>query len=454
MTLAIASKIRAFFSTGHKRTQVAKKNITVAFITRGISLAASFVIVPLTLRYVGKVEYGIWMIISSIIQWFGFFDIGLSNGLRNKLAEAVALNDHKKARIYISSAFALIALISAGMFITFSAINALLNWNIILNTNIISNKDLALIMMMVVFFFCIEFILRILSSILEAFQRYSLNNIIGVTAQLFGLLAIFILIKTTKGSLFALCAIYSSKTAIVLLIAAIVLFSTSLKEYRPQFSNIKLKESFPLLSLGVKFFIAQILYLVITKSYVILIAQFYGPAEVTVFNLADRYMSITVMIYMMILTPFLSAFTEAYTKKEFPWIKNTISRINKIWLYFSIVTVLLVVFYKVFFHLWVGSRIEIPFWLIVALGVSNVVNMWSTTFSLFMNGIGKIKLQLYILGGQAIVFIPLSYLFYHLNFGLVSIVFAQIFLYLASAIMMTIQYKKLIGETAVGVWAR
>ena len=77
MTEVFAVKfIRNFFTKGHERTLRAKKNIVISFICKGLSILISFLVVPLTLGYVGKVEYGIWLTISAIIQWFGFFDIG------------------------------------------------------------------------------------------------------------------------------------------------------------------------------------------------------------------------------------------------------------------------------------------------------------------------------------------------------------------------------------------
>ncbi|MDE5975352.1 MAG: hypothetical protein K2G69_02250, partial [Muribaculaceae bacterium] len=60
----------------------------MAFLVKGISILTSFLLVPLTLGYLRPVEYGIWMTLSSILVWINYFDIGLGNGLRNKLAEA------------------------------------------------------------------------------------------------------------------------------------------------------------------------------------------------------------------------------------------------------------------------------------------------------------------------------------------------------------------------------
>jgi Membrane protein involved in the export of O-antigen and teichoic acid len=441
-----------FFTQGHERTLRAKKNVIVSFFCKVISIIISFLIVPLTLGYVGKVEYGIWMAISSIIQWFAFFDIGLGNGLRNKLAEALALGEKETAKIYISSVVALISCIATVLFILFFIFAHIVPWNKVLNTSLLPNSELLSVVVVVFFFFCMGFVLNLVSSVLQAMQRNAVNDILGVIAQLLGLFAIFILVKTTKGSLFNLCLVYSGKTAVVMLIAAVVLFNGSLKIYRPSIKYVNLKRAFPLISLGMKFFINQILYMVVNQTAIILVVQFFGPGDVTTYNLAVRYFSITSMGYMMVLTPFLSAFTEAYTKKEFTWIKTTIKRINWIWMITSTVTIIMALAHKLFFKFWVGNAIILPIPLVITLAISSILSDWNGTYGLFLNGIGRIQLQLYWLAIQALLFFPLSFLFYKLGFGLASIVSTQIFFYVFGVMLLTFQYKKIINHTAVGIW--
>ena len=57
---------------GHERSIKAKKNILFAIFIKGISIAISLVLVPLTMHYVNPTQYGIWLTLSSIIGWFGF----------------------------------------------------------------------------------------------------------------------------------------------------------------------------------------------------------------------------------------------------------------------------------------------------------------------------------------------------------------------------------------------
>jgi O-antigen/teichoic acid export membrane protein len=444
----------SFFLKGNPRTLRAKKNIAVSFVSKGVGMLVSFIIVPLTLNYVGKVEYGIWLVISSIVHWFSFFDVGLGNGLRNKLAEALALEDLKKARVYVTSTFAIITAIAGLLFLVFFVAAQFISWNKVLNTDALPNEYLLDTVLIVFFFFCIGFIGKVITNILQAQQRYAVTYVINIITQLSGLAAMFVLVKTTEGSLFKMCMVYAGKTPVVFLVAGIFLFAGSLKYLRPGLSYLKIKESLPMISLGFRFFLNQILFMVYTQSAVILVAQFFGPEEVTVYQLSVKYMTIGTMLYMMVLTPFLTAFTEAYTKKEFGWIRETMNQINKYWLITLAFVILLVIIKPYFFELWVGGQVIPPFLLILFLAFSSTLHTYFNKYSLFLNGVGIIHLQVYVLAVKALLFIPMVFLFYKFGLGLISFVLPDIFLTIFAGFVMFFQYKKIISQTATGIWAR
>ncbi len=444
--------INSFFAKGDARAIRAKRNIIVSFICKGLTILIGFVIVPLTLGYVGETEYGIWLTIASIVSWFSFFDIGLGNGLRNKLAEALAKNDLRTARIYISSTYALITIIASVLFIAFLIIATTISWNSVLNTFEVSNNELFNIVVFVFFFFCLGFIMKILSSILQALQQYAINDVLGVLAQILGLVVIYMLTRTTDSSLFYLCLVYGSKLAFVLLVASIVLFSTSLNFLKPRFKYINFRKALPLMSLGVWFFIGQILFLILNHSSSFLVIQFFGPKDVTIFNIAKKYMTVFTMLYIMVLTPYLSAFTEAYTKNELFWIRKTISKIRIFWVLSSFAIVLSVFIYPWFFKLWVGGKIVVPQFLIIVLAISAIISTLGNTYTLFLNGIGKIRLQIYLQLFQAILFIPMVFLFYSMDLGLSSMVIPNILYGIVSFLVFLKQYNKIISRSANGVW--
>jgi len=72
------------------RTKRAVQNIGISLFIKGGSILISFLLIPLTLDYLNPYEYGIWLTLNSVLSWVYLFDIGLGNGLRNRLAEALA----------------------------------------------------------------------------------------------------------------------------------------------------------------------------------------------------------------------------------------------------------------------------------------------------------------------------------------------------------------------------
>src|SRR5690554_484991 len=115
--------LREKFSKGQGRTVKAKKNILGSILIKGGSIAISLVMVPLTIDYVNPSRYGIWLTLSSIVGWFSFFNIGLTHGLRNKFAESKAKGDDSMAQMYVSTTYAILAIIFSSVWLIFLLIN-------------------------------------------------------------------------------------------------------------------------------------------------------------------------------------------------------------------------------------------------------------------------------------------------------------------------------------------
>ena len=96
------------------------------------------------------------------------FDMGLGHGLRNRLSQSIANSNLILSREYISTAYLIISLISVFIIILFLALNNYLDWNLILNTEILNSSKLSEIAILTVLFFCLQFVLRLITIILTA----------------------------------------------------------------------------------------------------------------------------------------------------------------------------------------------------------------------------------------------------------------------------------------------
>ena len=282
-------KISNFFQ-GHERSVKAKKNILYSFFLKGISIIVGLIFVPLILGYLDAERYGIWLTLSSILAWFSFFDIGLGNGLRNGLTEAIALKDDNLAKTYVSTTYAILGVIFLLVTVLFSIINPFLNWQTILNTTAVEKNELSIIALIVFIFFLFSFFFKLIGTILLADQKPAINNAFSPIGNVMSLLIIFILTKTTVGSLILLSFVLSSVPLLILILATIYFFRSDYKKYKPEFRYIDFTKSKDLLGLGFKFFFVQLASIIFFSTTNFLIAQFSNQETVASYNVAYKYL--------------------------------------------------------------------------------------------------------------------------------------------------------------------
>jgi len=443
--------LKNFINSGHNRTVRAKKNILASFLIKGGSIAVSLISVPLTIKYVNPEQYGIWLTLSSLVSWFAFFDIGFGNGLRNRFAEAKAKGEDELARIYVSTTYAVLSLISIFVLLVFVCINPFLDWTKILNTSSSMAAELSVLALIVFGYFCLDFVLQLIAIILNADQHAAMASSLNFLASLFSLIIIFILTKTTEGNLIYLGLSFVGTQLIILLFSSIWFFSGKYKAYAPSIRFVKFRYARSLMSLGLKFFMIQIAFILIYETTIIIIAQLFQPESVTSYNIAFKYFSVIPMVFGIIMVPFWSAYTEAYVKNDFAWIRSSIRNLIRIWVLFAVAGIIMLIFANTVYRLWVGPEIKVPFVLSATIVSYIIVNAWCTIFSVFQNGVGKIKLQLYTGIAGALVNVPLA-LFLGKQIGIAGVVMSTLILAVINACWSPIQYMKIMNKTATGIW--
>jgi len=407
----------------------------------------------MTLHYLNPTNYGLWLTISSIIAWFGFFDIGLGAGLRNKFAEALAHNDIVKARVYVSTTYAFLSGIIGIVFILFLITQPFLDWYKILNTTPAVTEQLALTVLLTFFFFCLRFVFGLIGTILIADQKPAINSTIEVANNIVSLSLIWILIHTIKGSLLAVSLALSFSTTLIPVVLSIWLYSTSYKHIRPSFQFVDKQYARELLNIGARFFILSAGFIIMFSTSNILITQLFTPADVTPYNIAFKYYNMVSMIFSIILAPFWSAYTEAYTKGDVDWIRRTIIALKKLWYIMLLVMVLLTFGANTFYIFWVGHSVTIPLSVSISMAVYMLMGAWCNIYVNLINGTGKIQLQFYTTIVISVVNIPLTIVFVkYFHLGLAGVALAPSLCLLPLCFLWPIQVKKILSSTAAGIW--
>ena len=446
------NNISDFLKKGDPRSVNAKRNIIALLFLKGLNILTGFLVVPLTINYVSAASYGIWLALSSIILWISYFDFGLPNGFRNKFAEAKAQGDTLLARKYVSTTYCSLSVIFFVILCLLLIINELINWSSLLHVDATLHKELHNVFVILSVFFCIRVVASTLTFMLLADQKPALSAAVLTAGQVLALITIYILTKTTSGSLLYLAwTIAGLPVAIMLLLSVVAYRSEAYRQYAPSWKYVQRELTKDILGIGLRFFAITIIMLLVLQLINVVISRESGPVSVTQYNISFKYFSVVYMVMELIVSPFWSGFTEAYTQKDFTWMRLTFQRLEKaVWLSIPLI-LLMIVAAKFVIWLWVGDSVKVPHSLNIAMGIFVFFQSSHCVYANLVNGTGKATLQLVVFLCTSAVAYPLIVYGIH-AFGLWGCMLMPTMMFLILTVLCRIQIKKIINQSATGIW--
>lgn len=452
--LSLKEKAKGLLSSKNERSAEAKKNIVYSLILKGASILVSLVLVPLTINYVNPTQYGIWLTISSIVGWIAFFDFGLGNGLRNKFTEAKAKGDLKLAREYVSTAYVTLSLIVVILLFASVVVSFAVNWPSLLHVSDSYQHELCWAFFFVSSFFCLGLVANLITTILTADQRPSFAALITFIGQLMSLMVIFLLTKLTSGSLSNLALYYSGIPAAVLVVSSIIIFRFSrYREIAPRISMFRRLLVKDIIGLGAKFFLICLCMLVIFQLINIIISRELGPLAVTQYNIAYKYFSTLFMVILIFINPFWSAFTDAYAKEDYSWMKHTLRKLERFGMLAAIPAVLMIICANYIYVVWVGHSISVPLNLTICMAIYIYSMIWGNIYMYMVNGLGKVFLQTIIYVFFSIIAWPIFTMSCR-YWGIIGVLLIPSVTYLFQAVICKMQLTRLLNRTDRGLWSK
>lgn len=394
----------------NQRTTNIKRQAVYSVLFKMPAVLASFLAIPLVLHYLGTEQYGVWVTLSSVVAWSVFFDFGLGNGMRNKVAAARAEGNDHLARIYISTAYVATAFFSVVMMIGTSPLILFFDWQAVFNTHTLSNYELQAILFISMFFTLLIFTMSTVNSVLNACQKSSYLELNQMLISVVWLAVIYMLSSATHESM-VLLSLFSGTTAVVCTGIVTATFFIRYPSLKPSLNSIDLRKIREIITLGGKFFIIQVAYLVIFTTDSMIITQVMGPEHVTSYSITYKLFSIITLINGIATANLWSAYTDAFAQRDFAWITKSLRTLN--WSMLIVITAVSVLglLANDIVAIWLRREIVLPTSLIFCMGLFVVVSCWSQIYAYFLNGIGKINLQVYASIFAALINIPVSIFF-------------------------------------------
>ena len=374
------------------------KNVFGAFAIRGVALGLSLFMMPAYMRYFEDERVlGVWYTILSVLTWILSFDLGIGNGLRNKLTETIARRDDTATKEYISSAYWMVGkamLIAAAVGLI---LLPLCNWNVLFNISpeLIGRSTMTYAVGSAFIGVLLQFFLRLISSVLYAMQKSALNDFLTLGTSALQLLFLMVAPNgSAEENLRMFSTAYIFFVTVPLLIATVSVFGGPLKDCRPRRGYVKKEKAKGVLSLGGVFFACQIMYMLIANTNEFFITQYTGPEMVVEYQIYNKLFMMGSMVFGLALTPIWSVVSKALAENDMVWLKKLHWKLKVLTWVAIVCEFCIIAVLQFVINIWLGDEaIQVNYLYAVIFAVFGAAMIYQSMASVVANGMGKMKVQ-------------------------------------------------------------
>ena len=440
--------------TSQRRSSLLKKNILGSFLIKGWSAVIVLLLVPATLHCLGEYKNGIWLTISSLLLWIDNMDIGLGNGLRNKTAEYMAHGESERIRSLVSSTFAMLTCIIIPVVFVLLLLIMTVDPYQVFNAMPDKAPHLEQVLMVTIILVCTSFVFKLIGNFYMGLQLPAVSNLLIAFGQTLALIGTYIVLWSGSHSLMLIAIVNTAAPLLVYLLAYPYTFLYKYPQLRPSFRLIDFKEAKAVVNMGVQFFIMQISSVILFTTSNILISNLFSPALVTPYQITYRYFSIMLVAFTVICMPFWNATTDAYQRNDMDWIRNAARKLRLMTVGILICLIVMIMISDTVYAIWIDRTTIIDMKMSIVMAIYVFILIYSMRYSYFINGIGKLRLQLIFTTAAAIVFIPLAYLTTQWTQDIIWFMIVMCLVNIPGLIVNRIQFYKLLNGQATGIWTK
>lgn len=320
-------------SATHSEDATPKRNRRIlqaslsAIVCKGCVLLSNAVSIPITVRYLGPEQFGLWVTISTTFALLILLDLGISNVMTNRLSEAYALADKDLAARYATTGLAVMILIALALAALGACIWPFLPWDSLFRLSNASNHQLISQAAAVAYvLFLISLPAGLAARFLGGYQEIRTANIVSAIGACANLLAVILVVKL-HGNLITLIAASSGASVATNLGCLVWLWIWHKPWLAPKLRHWQPHLVRPLLSSGGEFFLIQLAGLIVFNSDNLVIAHYLGPQQVTPYAVTWRLVGYAAAL-QIIMTPALwPAYAEAWIRHDVAWIRRTLRKV-------------------------------------------------------------------------------------------------------------------------------
>lgn len=372
----------------------------------------NFISTPLLLKYLDTVNFGIYQTILMLLSWASLCDLGLGNGLRNKVSEYNAVKDYVSIKKIIGSTFFLSIFIVVILLILGGFLFFFFDPQSMFNDELANSSDVKFTFGITFVFFSLNFIISLFSSICHGLQKSYIATLVQfVNLALFCLL-IYILVQASIPTKLIYVAFAYGIAMIIANLLPFFYIRRNKTIWPPIFSyhsNKSYTKSLKNVSLG--FFMLKISTIILFSSDNFIIAKLMGSEYVTTYSIANKLFFFVIGVFSIILIQVWNAVAGAKANNDYLWIEKITKKLFYFILPVTAVCLFIVFFYDFITSLWLGRTFEVDKIFLFLFLLYTIFHCLNAIYVNVLNGLSQIKWQFIAYSFAALLNILLSYLF-------------------------------------------
>lgn len=393
---------------GQERRRKVLKTAWSGLVARAISIGVGMLMVPLSVHYLGKEKYGLWVAVSSLVAMLGFMDGGAGNAVINMVAHASGAKKDNLDKIVSTAFFSLMALAVIGCLL-FLSVFPFVSWGKLLGvTESTSLSELNIVVMIVGLFFFVSMFTTLVGKIQRGLQEGNLDNLWSGVAAVLSLLFVYIAIQKDAGLLGVVIS-FLAGPIIAYLASNIHYLFICRRDLRPQLYNVDSAIAKNLFSVGGLFFVLQITATIQGQADNVIIANMLGAAAVSNYAICMKLFFSVSMLFSLVLAPLWPAYREAIASGDMLWVKRIFFKSMRWVLIISIPAALMLILSgRRIIELWVGQDAVPSASLLVGCGIWMVFLTAGSALAALLNSLQLLRIQMAVAISAAAVNIVLT----------------------------------------------
>ena len=385
------------------------RNVGLSTVLKLSTFVLQFGMLPLFMKVLGKGEYGVWVVLQSLVIWVMVLELGIGKGLRNKLIESLGVGDDRLAGRYLSSTL-------FGQMVLWGLIACVLVVFLFL-------MDLPLALWLrssgtdrtiawSVFFCFLTFVLTQLSGVVQAilYAKHwnSATALVGFAASI-GLF-FYLLLADCFGRGVTLPELAAANFAFFALgysIQSSYLFRC-FPSLVPRWSEASWGIFLEVARVGVSFLFIEITYMVIFMTDRLIVLRMFGSVMVAEYDVVLRLSALATTGFSLCIGPIWALSGTAWAKRDQAMMLRLWWIVTALMIPFGVVSIVIGIVMNPLIQWLIDPSITISPMVRGTMVVYTWIVIWGSAYASLLNGMGRTKEQIYCSIIASLLNVPLA----------------------------------------------